>query len=46
VDKKLGAASFVDKAPPEVVAEAKAQRASLAEAKVRLEKARALADEL
>jgi valyl-tRNA synthetase len=46
MDKKLSSASFLERAPAEVVAEAKAQRAALAEAKERLEKAEGLADEL
>ena len=46
MDKKLASAAFLDRAPPEVVAESKAQRAALAEAKERLEKAKALAEEL
>ncbi len=46
MDKKLTSSAFVDKAPPEVVAEAKVQRAALAEAYARLLQAKALADEL
>ena len=46
MDKKLASASFLERAPAEVVAESKAQRAALAEAKERLAKAKALADEL
>jgi valyl-tRNA synthetase len=46
LDKKLASPGFVDRAPPEVVQEAHAQRAGLAEAKKRLEEARALAEEL
>jgi valyl-tRNA synthetase len=46
LDKKLASAGFVDRAPPEVVAEARQQRAGLVEAKKRLEEARVLAGEL
>jgi valyl-tRNA synthetase len=46
IDKKLGSPGFVDRAPPEVVAEAKAQREALVEARARLEAARKLIDEL
>jgi valyl-tRNA synthetase len=46
LDKKLSSAAFVERAPPEVVAESKAQRAALAEALARLEEASKLADEL
>jgi valyl-tRNA synthetase len=46
LDKKLGSPGFVDRAPPEVVEESRAQRASLAEAKSRLEAARTLVGEL
>jgi valyl-tRNA synthetase len=46
MDKKLSSAAFLDRAPPDVVAEAKAQRAALAEAKERLVQASAFADEL
>jgi valyl-tRNA synthetase len=46
LDKKLGSPGFVDRAPKEVVEEARQQRASLVEAKARLEAARALVKEL
>jgi valyl-tRNA synthetase len=46
LDKKLNAKGFADRAPPEVVAEAQQQRASLAETRARLDAAKALADEL
>jgi valyl-tRNA synthetase len=46
LDKKLSSAAFIDRAPPEVVAESKAQRAALAEARERLLKALEFADEL
>ena len=46
LEKKLDSPGFVGRAPPEVVEEAKAQRASLIDAKARLEEARALAEEL
>jgi valyl-tRNA synthetase len=46
LDKKLGSPGFVDRAPPEVVEEARAQRAWLVDAKARLEAARILVDEL
>jgi valyl-tRNA synthetase len=46
LDKKLGSPGFVDRAPKEVVEEARAQRQALVEAIARLEAARSLADEL
>ncbi len=46
IDKKLGSSGFVDRAPKEVVEEAKAQRLALVDAKARLEGARKLAEEL
>jgi valyl-tRNA synthetase len=46
LEKKLGSPGFVDRAPPEVVEEAKQQRKALIEAKERLAQARKLADEL
>jgi valyl-tRNA synthetase len=46
LDKKLGAPSFLERAPKEVVEEAQKQRVQLAEAKVRLEEAATLAEEL
>jgi len=46
MDKKLSSAAFLERAPAEVVAESKAQRAALAEALERLKKDEALADEL
>ncbi len=46
LDKKLGSPGFVDRAPKELVDEARQQRASLLEAKARLEAARDLAKEL
>jgi valyl-tRNA synthetase len=46
IDKKLSAPGFVNRAPKEVVDEAKAQRATLAEAKARLDHAKELAKEL
>jgi valyl-tRNA synthetase len=46
LEKKLGSPGFVDRAPPEVVEEAKQQRASLLEALERIKGARALLGEL
>jgi valyl-tRNA synthetase len=46
IDKKLGAPGFVDRAPKEVVDEAKAQRAALSEARARLDASKELAKEL
>jgi valyl-tRNA synthetase len=46
LEKKLASPGFVDRAPPEVVDEARQQRKALLEAKERLEQARKLADEL
>ena len=53
IEKDLGAAreearspGFVDRAPPEVVEEAKTQRATMVDAKARLDEARKLAEEL
>jgi valyl-tRNA synthetase len=46
VEKKLGSPGFTDRAPPEVVAEARDQRASLIEAKERLAQAKKLVGEL
>ena len=46
LEKKLDSPGFVGRAPPEVVDEARKQRASLVDAKVRLEEARKLAEEL
>jgi valyl-tRNA synthetase len=46
LDKKLGSPGFVDRAPKEVVDEARQQRDALVEAKARLEAARDLAKEL
>ncbi len=46
IDKKLGSPGFVERAPTEVVEESKAQRATLIEAKGRLEAARKLVEEL
>jgi valyl-tRNA synthetase len=46
MDKKLASSAFIERAPAEVVAESKAQRAALAEALERLVKAKSLADEL
>jgi valyl-tRNA synthetase len=46
IDKKLGSPGFVDRAPKEVVEEARAQRAALVAALERLEEARKLAAEL
>ena len=46
LDKKLGSPGFVDRAPREVVDEARQQRDALVEAKARLEAARDLAKEL
>jgi valyl-tRNA synthetase len=46
LDKKLGSPGFVDRAPKEVVDEARQQRDSLLEAKARLEAARDLVKEL
>ena len=46
LEKRLGSAGFVDRAPPEVVEEARKQLASLLEARTRLGEARKLAEEL
>jgi valyl-tRNA synthetase len=46
LEKKLGSPGFVDRAPPEVVAESRKQRDTLREALTRLEEARRLAEEL
>jgi valyl-tRNA synthetase len=46
VDKKLASPSFADRAPKEIVEDAKIQRAGLIEARARLEASRVLADEL
>ena len=46
IDKKLGSPNFVEKAPKEVVEEARTQRAHLVDAQKRLEEALGLADEL
>lgn len=46
LEKKLGSSGFVDRAPKDVVDEAKAQRAGLLDAIERLEAARELAKEL
>jgi valyl-tRNA synthetase len=46
LDKKLSSPGFVDRAPPEVVEEARKQRENLVEARKRLEEARVLAAEL
>ena len=46
LDKKLGSPGFVDRAPKELVDEARQQRASLLEGRARLEAARDLAKEL
>jgi valyl-tRNA synthetase len=46
LDKKLGSPGFVDRAPREVVDEARAQRTALVEARGRLQAATALVDEL
>jgi len=46
LDKKLGSPGFVDRAPPEVVVEANAQRKSLLEARARLLAALQLVEEL
>ncbi len=46
IDKKLRSPGFVDRAPAEIVEEAEAQRASMLEAKGRLDAARRLAEEL
>jgi valyl-tRNA synthetase len=46
IEKKLGAPGFVDRAPKEVVDEARAQRDTLMDARARLEAARKLANEL
>jgi valyl-tRNA synthetase len=46
MEKRLSSASFLEKAPPEVVKEAKAQLEALKRAKVRLEESRGLVDEL
>jgi valyl-tRNA synthetase len=46
LEKKLGSPGFVDRAPPELVEEAKKQRATLVDGKARLEESRKLAEEL
>ncbi|HEX2880136.1 MAG TPA: class I tRNA ligase family protein, partial [Polyangiaceae bacterium] len=46
LEKRLNTPSFIDKAPPEVVTQAKADLAALKEKKQRLEEARGLIDEL
>jgi valyl-tRNA synthetase len=46
LEKKLGSPGFVDRAPPEVVEESRKQRATMIDAKARLEESRKLADEL
>jgi valyl-tRNA synthetase len=46
LDRKLGAAGFVDRAPRDVVEEAQAQRAALIASRAGLEAARRLAEEL
>lgn len=46
LEKKLSSAGFIDRAPPEVVAESRGQLASFKEAKGRLDEALKLADEL
>jgi valyl-tRNA synthetase len=46
LEKRLGSPGFVDRAPPEVVEEARKQLASLLEARARLLEARNLAEEL
>ncbi|HEX8790187.1 MAG TPA: valine--tRNA ligase [Polyangiaceae bacterium] len=46
LEKRLGSPGFVDRAPPEVVEEARKQHASLLEARARLGEARKLAEEL
>jgi valyl-tRNA synthetase len=46
VEKKLASPGFVDRAPPEVVEEARKQRATLVDALARLDNAKKLAEEL
>jgi valyl-tRNA synthetase len=46
LEKKLANKGFMDRAPPEVVAEARAQQTAFIEAKSRLEDAKKLAEEL
>jgi valyl-tRNA synthetase len=46
LEKRLGQASFLEKAPPEVVAEARAQLEALVRTRDRLDEARSLAAEL
>ncbi len=46
LEKKLANKGFMDRAPPEVVAEARAQQAAFVEARSRLEDAKKLAEEL
>jgi len=46
LDKKLGSSGFVDRAPKEVVEEARGQRKAMAEARERVLASRTLADEL
>ena len=46
LEKKLASQSFVDRAPPDVVAESRAQLESFKDAKARLDEAKKLADEL
>jgi valyl-tRNA synthetase len=46
LEKKLASSGFVDRAPPEVVEESRRQRATMLDAKGRLEDSRKLVDEL
>jgi valyl-tRNA synthetase len=46
LEKKLASPGFVDRAPPEVVEEARRQRTTMVDARARLEEAQKLAEEL
>jgi valyl-tRNA synthetase len=46
IEKKLGSKGFVDRAPPEIIEEARQQKAALAEARERLVAGRDFAKEL
>jgi valyl-tRNA synthetase len=46
LEKKLASPGFVDRAPPEVVEESRKQRATMIDAKARLEESRKLVEEL
>jgi valyl-tRNA synthetase len=46
IDKKMSSKNFLERAPKEVIEETNAQKQQLLDARVRLEEARRLADEL